>query len=58
MKIHKWKSHNWWLLPILEVSSDSHDTSISIGWWRWHMEFIFLKKLKDCDKVKIEGYEK
>lgn len=53
MTIHKWKSHNWWLLPILEVSSDSHDTSISIGWWRWHMEFIFDKNV-EFDKKQEE----
>lgn len=53
MKTHKWKSHNLWLLPILMVDKDSIDVTISIGWWRWHLEFIFPNKGNNS----FRGYE-
>lgn len=53
MKIHKWKSHNLWLLPILMVDKDSIDVTICIGWWRWHLEFIFPNKGNNS----FRGYE-
>lgn len=53
MKIHKWKSHNLWLLPILMVDKDSIDFYICIGWWRWHIEFIFPNKGNNS----FRGYE-
>ena len=57
MKIHKWKNYNVrWILPILNISFDSIDTTIGIGWWTWHMEFIFPKKINAPFKP-FKGYE-
>jgi hypothetical protein len=55
MKIHKWKNYNTrWILPILNITSDSIDTTIGIGRWKWHMEFIFPKTID----APFRGYEK
>lgn len=54
MKIHKWKNYNVrWILPILNISFDSIDMTIGIGWWKWHMEFIFPNKGNNS----FRGYE-
>lgn len=53
MKIHKWTSCDRWILPSLRVSSDSIDTTICVDWWKWHIEFIFDKKV-EFDKMKEE----
>ena len=56
MKIHKWKNYGnvLWIFPILNISFDSIDTTIGIGWWKWHVEFIFPKTID----APFRGFEK
>lgn len=56
MRIHKWKNYGnvLWIFPILNISFDSIDTTIGIGWWKWHVEFIFPKTID----APFRGYEK
>jgi hypothetical protein len=52
MTIHKWTSYAIWLLPTLSILDDTHDTTLCIGWWKWHVEFIFEKNLNEAHYVK------
>ena len=44
LQIDKWtNAHSRWLLPIIRVYNTNTEFILGFGWWKWHIEFEWLK---------------